>query len=178
MAEAAGSVADLFGGASALGSSVSSFVSTYFSDAERLDMISAQVSGVFDDLGVSMPNTAQAFRELVLSQDLMTESGREAYASLMGVADGFAAINGGISALDQSFDSSGWYASEFESRLAQAASARGYSVETIVAQSAGTTQIGRTSLSAADGASVQLLTRMARVLESLEADGFKTYEGV
>ena len=169
MAEAANDLAAGFGGIGALTSSVSGFVSTYFSAAEQFQMVSDRVAGVFDDLGFAVPDTLKGFRELVLSQDLMTESGRDAYTALMGVSDAFASINAG---LDQSFDASGgWYASEYEARLAQVASARGYGVTTEVAQSAGTTQYGRTSLGE-DGAAVQLLQTMVGIFKDWDAEGY------
>lgn len=176
MAGAAGEVADLFGDAAALGGSVSRFVDRYFSQAERLDMVAAQVSSVFADLGLVVPETARAFRELVLSQDLMTESGRAAYASLMGVSDGFAALKGGAGDLERAFDPSGWYASEFDARLAQAAAARGYGFETLVAQTAGTRQIGSSS-AIEGGVSERALVKMALILEQMQSEGIPVNEG-
>ncbi|WP_417255364.1 phage tail length tape measure family protein [Celeribacter halophilus] len=170
MAEAASKVADLVGGTSALSSGVSSFVATYFSEAERFQMVSDQVAAVFDDLGMAIPDTLKGFRELILSQDLMTESGRETYATLLGVADAFAAVNSG---LDESFDASGgWYANEYEARLAQVAAARGYSTVTEIAQSSGTTQYGRTSLGGDEGAAVQLLQTMVGIFKTWDEEGY------
>ncbi|TNE64436.1 phage tail length tape measure family protein [Celeribacter ethanolicus] len=170
MAKAAANVADLVGGTSALASGVSSFVATYFSEAERFQMVSDRVAGVFDDLGFAIPDTLKGFRDLILSQDLMTESGREAYAALLGVADAFAAVNAG---LDESFDlSGGWYANEYEARLAQVAAARGYSTVTEVAQTSGTTQYGRTSLGGDEGAAVQLLQTMLGIFKNWDEEGY------
>nr|WP_321509488.1 phage tail length tape measure family protein [uncultured Celeribacter sp.] len=170
MAKAASSVADLVGGTEALASGVSSFVSTYFSEAERFRMVSDQVSGVFADLGLAVPDTLRGFRELILSQDLMTENGREAYAALLGVSDAFASLNAG---LDQDFDATGgWYANEFDARLAQVASSRGYSVATERVESAGTTQYGRTSLGGEEGAAVQLLQTMVGVFKRWDEEGY------
>ncbi|MDO6722644.1 phage tail length tape measure family protein [Celeribacter halophilus] len=170
MAEAASKVADLVGGTSALSSGVSSFVATYFSEAERFQMVSDQVAAVFDDLSMAIPDTLKGFRELILSQDLMTESGRETYAALLGVADAFAAVNSG---LDESFDASGgWYANEYEARLAQVAAARGYSTVTEIAQSSGTTQYGRTSLGGDEGAAVQLLQTMVGIFKTWDEEGY------
>lgn len=170
MAEAASKVADLVGGTSALSSGVSSFVATYFSEAERFQMVSDQVAAVFDDLSMAIPDGLKGFRELILSQDLMTESGRETYATLLGVADAFAAVNSG---LDESFDASGgWYANEYEARLAQVAAARGYSTVTEIAQSSGTTQYGRTSLGGDEGAAVQLLQTMVGIFKTWDEEGY------
>ncbi|WP_226550855.1 phage tail length tape measure family protein [Celeribacter naphthalenivorans] len=170
MAKAASQVADLVGGTSALSSGVSSFVATYFSGAERFQMVSDQVAAVFDDLNMAIPGTLKGFRELILSQDLMTESGRETYAALLGIADAFAAVHAG---LDESFDASGgWYANEYEARLAQVAAARGYSVVTEVAQSSGTTQYGRTSLGGDEGAAVQLLQAMLGIFKNWDEEGY------
>ena len=133
-------------------------------------MVSDQVSGVFADLGLAVPDTLRGFRELILSQDLMTESGREAYAALLGVSDAFASLNAG---LDQDFDATGgWYANEFDARLAQVASSRGYSVATERVESAGTTQYGRTSLGGEEGAAVQLLQTMVGVFKRWDEEGY------
>jgi hypothetical protein len=169
MAGAATSLIGSFGGLSELSSSVSGFVSTYFSQTEQMGMVSDQVAGVFDRLGMAIPDTLRGFRELVLSQDLMTDSGRAAYQALLGVSDGFAAVQ---SALSADFDlSSSNYATEYEARLAQAAEARGYSTITQVAQTSGTTQIGRTSLGGDDGA-VQLLQTMLGIFKDWDQDGY------
>ncbi|AJE46001.1 hypothetical protein [Celeribacter indicus] len=170
MAVAAGAVADLVGGPSGLASSVDSFVATYFSAAERFEMVTDQVQSVFDDLGLAVPGTLKGFRELVMSLDLMTESGREAYAALLGVSDAFASVKAG---LDQSFDTSGgWFVDEFEARLAQVADMRGYGRVTEAAQTAGTTQPGRTSLGGEDGAAVQLLQTMVGIFKDWDESGY------
>ncbi len=175
MAQAASELSGLFGGSSGLSSAVSSFVSTYYSDAERLDMLSGQVAEVFAGLGVSIPQTLAGFRELVLSQDLMTEAGRSAYAALLGVSSGFAQVVGAAeaaaAALGSAFDvSNSWLASEYDARLAQVADVRGYGFETVVASSAGTTQYGRSALTG-DGAAVQILSRLLGVFDAWDAEG-------
>ncbi|MDD8022665.1 MAG: hypothetical protein PHX82_06105, partial [Paracoccaceae bacterium] len=168
MAAAADDLAARFGGTSELASSVSGFVRSYFSEAEQIGMIRDAVSGVFADLGLAMPKTLAGFRELALAQDLMTETGRAAYAALLGVADQFAEIT---NAVGTTFDLSGsWFVSEYEARLAQVASARGYGIVTDVAMNSGVTQYGRSTLSG-DGAAVQILNRIAGLFESWDVDG-------
>ncbi len=168
MAKAADDLATRFGGTSALASSVSGFVRSYFSEAEQIAMIRESVSGVFADLGLAMPKTLAGFRELALAQDLMTETGRAAYAALLGVADQFAQIT---NAVGNRFDlSDGWFVSEYEARLAQVANARGYGIVTDVATNSGVTQYGRSTLSG-DTAAVQILNRIAGLFESWDAEG-------
>ena len=178
MAEAATSLSQLFGGTQGLSASVASFVDTFYSEAERFDMLTDRVADVFDDLGLSVPTSLRAFRELVMSQDLMTASGRETYAALLGISDGFATLKGDINALSGTFDPSGWYRTEFEAKLAQSAAANGFVVETMVARSSGTMQIGETRITSEElGNLVELQKRMVQVLLDWEESGMPADRG-
>ncbi len=107
--EAANALAELAGGTEALASKVGAFIDGFFSDQEKLDMLAGQTNAVFADLGIFVPQTAEEFKQLVLSQDLMTEAGREAYNALLQIApqmrtlfdDAEAAANAAAEALAQ-----------------------------------------------------------------------------
>ena len=83
---------NLFGGLGNLQTAGGSFLQNFFSDQQRKDMTLGGISGALAEVGVSLPATRDAFRELVQAQDLSTEAGRKAFAVLMSVSDAFAAV--------------------------------------------------------------------------------------
>lgn len=91
-ANAAQALADLAGGVEALGKKTAAFYDGFFTDAEKLEVLQKGVDATFERLGISVPATDEAFKALVLSQDLLTESGREAYNALLDIAPQFDAI--------------------------------------------------------------------------------------
>lgn len=84
----------LAGGIDALASGLNSYFQNYYTQAERdamnLSAAQKQVNSVFAQYGFVVPKTRAEFRALMDSLDLTTESGRQAYASLLGVSDAFA----------------------------------------------------------------------------------------
>lgn len=90
--DAAQSLAVLSGGLQALGQKTADFYNRFYSEAEKLDAIERAITSTFAGLGLAVPETDAAFRELVLSQDLMTEAGRKAYATLLDIAPQFDAL--------------------------------------------------------------------------------------
>lgn len=91
-ANAAQALTDMAGGMEALGQKTSAFYDRFFTEQEKLASIQAQVDATFAQMGLSIPATDDAFKQLVLSQDLMTEAGREAYNSLLDIAPQFDAL--------------------------------------------------------------------------------------
>lgn len=172
MAEAAEDLSDIAGGVDTLSSQLSSFVSTFYTDAEQLQIASDTLQTQFDLLGLAVPDTAKAFRELVMSQDLMTESGRETYVALLSLSDLFAEVEGGISDLTGSFDLGSYYASEFDAKLAAIAEARGYSADALAYGDAGVTlATSLQSLSQGDAAQTTAIRRLVTLLEKWDATG-------
>lgn len=99
----ASELVDLFGSMDKFSQSMQSYTERYYTSAERLQMGTADLQQQFDNLGLAMPGTIEEFRALVEAQDLTTESGRNTYASLIGLneafygvaqAGNFAALNG------------------------------------------------------------------------------------
>ncbi len=82
----------LFGGLGTLQQAAGSYLRAYYSDAERAALATKGIGQALASVGLSVPASRDAFRDLVAAQDLTTNSGREAFAALMGVADAFAAI--------------------------------------------------------------------------------------
>lgn len=143
MAAAAGDLADGVGGVGQLATKVSAFAGSFFTDIEKQAVLQRQVGDVFDRLNFAVPATNEEFKRLVLSQNLMTKSGREAYSALLDIAPAFDALTGASSALSANFDlSAGGYASAFDDRIAQISAARGYDVARTIEQNAALNQTG------------------------------------
>ncbi|WP_333708334.1 hypothetical protein [Ottowia beijingensis] len=101
----------------ALQGAYSSYIQNFWTDAERADLMRAQIAADLGAVGLSLPETRDAFRGLVEAQDLSTEAGREAFAALMGVAGAFAEIT---PAAESAADAAGRLADEAR-RLAEEA---------------------------------------------------------
>ncbi len=82
----------LFGGLNTLQQAAGSYLQNYYSDAERAALATKGIGQALAGVGLALPTTRDQFRALVDAQDLTTNSGRQAFAALMGVADAFAAI--------------------------------------------------------------------------------------
>lgn len=82
-ADMASQLVDLFGGIENFTTSTSFFFETFFSEAERIDIATRELTAAFHDLGLLLPKTRDEFRELVQAQDTSTESGREMFAALV-----------------------------------------------------------------------------------------------
>ncbi|KAK0332075.1 hypothetical protein LTR94_026360, partial [Friedmanniomyces endolithicus] len=97
-------LADQFDSVSDFSSAVDSYFETYYTKEEQAAARTAQFATVFDSLGLAMPGTLAAFRQLVDAQDLTTSAGQATYATLLQLAPAFAdlqsALNGAKSAAD------------------------------------------------------------------------------
>lgn len=87
--DAASQLIDLLGGIESFNSTTIGYYKTYYTETERNAKTAEQLAAVFADLGVAMPDSVEAFRALVDAQDPLTESGRTAYAALMGINEAF-----------------------------------------------------------------------------------------
>ncbi|PZQ21242.1 MAG: hypothetical protein DI569_12500 [Sphingopyxis macrogoltabida] len=97
-------LADQFDSVSDFSSAVDSYFETYYTKEEQAAARTAQFATAFDSLGLAMPGTLAAFRQLVDAQDLTTAAGQATYATLLQLAPAFAdlqsALNGAKSAAD------------------------------------------------------------------------------
>ena len=80
------------------------FQNTFLTDAEKFALMQDLVTETFADLGIAVPTSMQAFKDLVLSLDLTTESGRAAFTALMAVDQGFAAIQSAMESATAAFN--------------------------------------------------------------------------
>ena len=90
--KAALALSDLFGGVGNLTQSAASYYQKFYTEAERADKATQQITETLGRFGIELPQTREQFRGLVEAQDLTTASGREAFAALLGVADAFDAV--------------------------------------------------------------------------------------
>jgi copper chaperone CopZ len=97
-------LAEQFDSVSDFTSAVGSYFDTYYTKAEQAAAQTAQFTKAFASLGLSMPNSLEAFRALVEAQDLTTAAGQSTYATLLQLAPAFAdlqaVMNGAKSAAD------------------------------------------------------------------------------
>ncbi|KTF70692.1 hypothetical protein ATB93_18740 [Sphingomonas sp. WG] len=97
-------LADQFESVSALNDAATAYFAAYYTSAEQAAARTAQLSTVFGSLGLAMPSTLDAFRQLVEAQDLTTSAGQATYATLLKLAPAFAdlqtSLQGAKSAAD------------------------------------------------------------------------------
>ncbi len=92
-ADMASQLVDLMGGLESFIATTASYYQNFYTEAERADTATRQLTEALAEIGINaMPATRDAYRDLVESQDLTTESGRETYAALMGLSGAFAAL--------------------------------------------------------------------------------------
>lgn len=85
---------DKFGGIDDFLEKFKQFNNDFTTSADKTAASQDKMNGVFNDLGIAVPKTHDQFVQVLDSLDLTTESGRSAYASIMGVSDAFVAIHG------------------------------------------------------------------------------------
>jgi hypothetical protein len=90
--DAAAGLLAVTGGLDKLGANLSAYYELFYSDAERLATTTTNVSTALRAVGVAMPTTKDAFRDIVTGLDLTSESGRNAYAVMLTVAPEFAKV--------------------------------------------------------------------------------------
>ncbi|GLT00133.1 hypothetical protein GCM10007897_15170 [Sphingobium jiangsuense] len=83
-------LADRFDSLSDFTSAIDAYFEAFYSPAEQAAARTTQFASAFASLGLSMPATLTAFRELVEAQDLTTEAGQATYATLLQLAPAFA----------------------------------------------------------------------------------------
>ena len=90
--DAAGNIAARVGGVAQLESLQDSFYQNFFTDAERAAHLQADLTAEFARYGAELPETREAFRELVNAQDQNTAAGQRNYAALLRVNSAFAEL--------------------------------------------------------------------------------------
>lgn len=86
----ADSIINVFGGISEYQSAVQQYYEDFFTAEERGANAIIEMTNAMSYMGESVPETTQGFKDLVNAQDLTTESGRKAYATLISLSPAFA----------------------------------------------------------------------------------------
>lgn len=95
---AATNIVELVGGLDALSQLSANYYQEFYSEAEQQARLAEQLGAAFAELNVAMPESKDAFRDLVESLDLSTESGQEMFAALMALNPAFAQLMNAIDA--------------------------------------------------------------------------------
>lgn len=74
------------GGLEALKAGESSFFENFYTDTEKADYALSTVNKQFEAMGVKLPGTREAYRDMVEALDRTTESGRQMYIVLTGMS--------------------------------------------------------------------------------------------
>ncbi len=91
-ANAASSLIDLFGSLEKLKEATSTYVDAFYTDSQKFALTLKQVNEVFSSLGISVPSTKEAFKDIVDQLDITTEFGNKAYYALISIAPAFASL--------------------------------------------------------------------------------------
>jgi tape measure domain-containing protein len=91
-ADMASQLVDLFGGIENFVNATTAYYEAFYTEAERTDILTRQLTTSFEQLGLQLPTSRIALRELIEAQDLTTQSGRELFAALMNLTPAFSAI--------------------------------------------------------------------------------------
>jgi hypothetical protein len=97
-------LADQFDSVSALTDAAGAYFETFYSKEEQAAAKTAQMNGAFASLGVAMPSTLAAFRQLVEAQDLTTTAGQSTYATLLKLAPAFADLQASLEGVKSAAD--------------------------------------------------------------------------
>lgn len=79
----ASKLVDLFGNLETFTASASSYYQNFYTEAEKQETMVRQLTKAFGEYNLELPSTRDAFRQIVESQDLTTEAGREMFKNLM-----------------------------------------------------------------------------------------------
>lgn len=85
-------LADQFESISALTSAADAYFQAFYTREEQATARTAQLSKVFESLGMTLPTTLAGYRALVEAQNLNTAAGQQAYAVLLQLAPAFAEL--------------------------------------------------------------------------------------
>jgi len=91
-ADAASQLIDAFGGGDAFAAQTSAYYQAFYTEQERAETTTRQLTEALSGLGLALPASKDAFRALIEQQDLYTEAGRATYAALVGLAPAFGLV--------------------------------------------------------------------------------------
>lgn len=83
---AADALVAVMGGLDNFAKTTEFYFNRFFSEAEKIEQITKEVTSAFNSLGQEVPKTRMEFREMINALDLTTESGRGMFAAFMALA--------------------------------------------------------------------------------------------
>ena len=86
-ARAADNLATLVGGVEELADKTSSFTNAFATDAQLFDIYQRAMNDALNEVGLTLPSTAEGLYDLMMSLDGTTEAGQEQIATLLGLTD-------------------------------------------------------------------------------------------
>lgn len=99
--KAANDFATVFGGVDKLGSSLSKFYDTFYTEAEKTVNLAKNTTEAFNALGLALPSSRDAFKELVKST--INAGDPQLLASLLGLQDAFTTLTEPVEELKNKF---------------------------------------------------------------------------
>lgn len=91
--QAAAALAESFGGLDKLQAASAAYYQEFFTEEERKANALEALTEALGGVGLALPDSREAFRDLVSGLDLTTDAGREQFTTLMSVAGAFAELN-------------------------------------------------------------------------------------
>lgn len=156
-----------FNGIDNLKTAAGSYYENFYTEAEKSARATQQLTDQLSAVGVALPATRDAYRQLVEAQDLNTESGRKAYAALLQLSPAFAAL---VPATESLADSATQTAAEVAAAAAKMAEA-GRKVLADLAAQQGDLQVEllRAQGKAEEAAALERQQALAKLTEGLSA---------
>jgi len=87
--QASQSLIDMFGGIGNFETSVSDYYDNFYSEQEKINTKTKQLTDAFAGLGIQLPASIEGYRQIVNAQDLTTKSGQETFYSLIQLSSAF-----------------------------------------------------------------------------------------
>jgi phage-related minor tail protein len=87
--EAGMSLANFMGGLDKFQASMDSYFNNYYSDSEKFNKLTTDVTRQFANIGLDLPTSKAQFRQMAEALDLSTKSGRDTYVAMMNLQQGF-----------------------------------------------------------------------------------------
>lgn len=97
-------LADQFDSVSDMASAIDGYFQAFYSAEEQAAAKTRQLTGAFGSLGLTMPTSIAAFRQLVDAQDLTSAAGQATYATLLKLAPAFAELQSALTGTKSAAD--------------------------------------------------------------------------
>lgn len=102
--KAAAQLLQLAGGIENLLTATDFYYQNFYSAHERMGLLTEQTAAAFEAMGLALPESRQAFRDIVEGIDQTTEEGQALFLQLLNIAPAFADLTGRMGDLDREAD--------------------------------------------------------------------------